>query len=377
MNKVREFRKERGLSQDALAQEVFISRKYLSMIERQLATPSISIAMRIGNALGVSVDKVFIDKTENISVNYPTPVRFIDLFCGIGGFRYAAKDAFDSLGLKGECVFSSDIDKYAQQSYEANFGEKPYGDIKKIDAADIPDFDILFGGFPCQAFSICGLQKGFEDNTRGTLFFDIARIIKEKQPQAFVLENVKNLASHDNGNTLKTILDVLRDELGYHVDHHLLNALDFGLPQKRERIIIIGSKNPFVMNWDFNIETKKTLNDILEKEVDKKHFASPEIVSKRKSMHTAKEYPSIWHENKSGNISSYPYSCALRAGASYNYLLVNGERRLTPREMLRLQGFPDSFKIVVSDCQTRKQAGNAIPVDMVSKVIERFMPLAF
>lgn len=377
MNKVREFRKERGLSQDALAQEVFISRKYLSMIERQLATPSISIAMRIGNALGVSVDKVFIDKTENISVNYPTPVRFIDLFCGIGGFRYAAKDAFDSLGLKGECVFSSDIDKYAQQSYKANFGEKPYGDIKKIDAADIPDFDILFGGFPCQAFSICGLQKGFEDNTRGTLFFDIARIIKEKQPQAFVLENVKNLASHDNGNTLKTILDVLRDELGYHVDHHLLNALDFGLPQKRERIIIIGSKNPFVMNWDFNIETKKTLNDILEKEVDKKHFASPEIVSKRKSMHTAKEYPSIWHENKSGNISSYPYSCALRAGASYNYLLVNGERRLTPREMLRLQGFPDSFKIVVSDCQTRKQAGNAIPVDMVSKVIERFMPLAF
>lgn len=377
MNKVREIRKERGLSQDALAQEVFISRKYLSMIERQLATPSISIAMRIGNALGVSVDKVFIDKTENISVNYPTPVRFIDLFCGIGGFRYAAKDAFDSLGLKGECVFSSDIDKYAQQSYEANFGEKPYGDIKKIDAADIPDFDILFGGFPCQAFSICGLQKGFEDNTRGTLFFDIARIIKEKQPQAFVLENVKNLASHDNGNTLKTILDVLRDELGYHVDHHLLNALDFGLPQKRERIIIIGSKNPFVMNWDFNIETKKTLNDILEKEVDKKHFASPEIVSKRKSMHTAKEYPSIWHENKSGNISSYPYSCALRAGASYNYLLVNGERRLTPREMLRLQGFPDSFKIVVSDCQTRKQAGNAIPVDMVSKVIERFMPLAF
>ena len=377
MNKVREIRKERGLSQDALAQEVFISRKYLSMIERQLATPSISIAMRIGNALGVSVDKVFIDKTENISVNYPTPVRFIDLFCGIGGFRYAAKDAFDSLGLKGECVFSSDIDKYAQQSYKANFGEKPYGDIKKIDAADIPDFDILFGGFPCQAFSICGLQKGFEDNTRGTLFFDIARIIKEKQPQAFVLENVKNLASHDNGNTLKTILDVLRDELGYHVDHHLLNALDFGLPQKRERIIIIGCKNPFVMNWDFNVETKKTLNDILEKEVDKKHFASPEIVSKRKSMHTAKEYPSIWHENKSGNISSYPYSCALRAGASYNYLLVNGERRLTPREMLRLQGFPDSFKIVVSDCQTRKQAGNAIPVDMVSKVIERFMPLAF
>ena len=124
-------------------------------------------------------------------------------------------------------------------------------------------------------------------------------------------------------------------------------------------------------------KNKKTLNDILEKNVDPKHYASPEIVAKRKAMHTAKVFPSIWHENKSGNISSYPYSCALRAGASYNYLLVNGERRLTPREMLRLQGFPDDFKIVVSDCQTRKQAGNAIPVDMVKMVIERFIPMAF
>ena len=176
---------------------------------------------------------------------------------------------------------------------------------------------------------------------------------------------------------MQTILETLRDELGYHVEYKLLNALDFGLPQKRERIIIVGSKKPFKMNWDFKIEHKKTLDDILEKNVDKKHYASPEIVAKRKAMHTPTVSPSIWHENKSGNVSSYPYSCALRAGASYNYLLVNGERRLTPREMLRLQGFPDEFKIVVSDCQTRKQAGNAIPVDMVSMVIERFIPMAF
>ncbi|MCB7337134.1 DNA (cytosine-5-)-methyltransferase [Enterocloster aldenensis] len=377
MNKVREIRKERGMSQELLAKNTEISRKYLSMIERQIATPSISIAMRIGGALDVSIDKIFFDLSSAESASYPKPVRFIDLFCGIGGFRYASQCAFDKLGLEGECVFSSDIDKYAQMSYEANFGEKPAGDITKIKASEIPDFDILFGGFPCQAFSICGLQKGFEDKTRGTLFFDIARIIKEKQPQAFVLENVKNLASHDNGKTLKTILEVLRDELGYHVDYHLLNALDFGLPQKRERIIIIGSRKPFVMDWKFDIEKKKSLNDILEKEVEKKHYASPEIVAKRKSMHTASVYPSIWHENKSGNISSYPYSCALRAGASYNYLLVNGERRLTPREMLRLQGFPDSFKMAVSDTQTRKQAGNAIPVNMVAKVIEKFLPLAF
>lgn len=377
MNRVREIRKEKGMTQEYVAQSSSISRKYLSMIETQSATPSISIAINIGNVLGVSVDKLFIENTAPKPPEYPDPIKYIDLFCGIGGFRYAAKSAFENLGLNGECVFSSDIDKFAQESYQANFNEIPAGDITKIDEKDIPNFNLLFGGFPCQAFSICGLQKGFTDNTRGTLFFDIARIIKEKEPQAFVLENVKNLASHDNGNTLKTILNVLRDELGYHVDYNLLNALDFGLPQKRERIVIIGSKKPFKMNWEFDITNKKSLNDILETNVNKKYYASPEIVAKRKSMHTPTDYPSVWHENKSGNISSYPYSCALRAGASYNYLLVNGERRLTPREMLRLQGFPDTFKIVVSDAQIRKQAGNAIPVDMLAAVIERFLPLAF
>lgn len=377
MNRVREIRKERGLTQEELAEKSSISRKYLSKIEAQNATPSISIAMNIGKALGVAVDKLFVDVSCDEPTEYPRPLRFIDLFCGIGGFRYAARYAFEKLGIEGECVFSSDIDKYAQKSYEANFFEKPVGDITKIDAKDIPDFDLLFAGFPCQAFSICGLQKGFADNTRGTLFFDIARIIKEKRPRAFVLENVKNLASHDRGNTLKTILSVLRDELDYHVEYKLLNALDFGLPQKRERIVIVGSKKPFEMDWSFDIDKKKTLSDVLETDVDKKYYASADIVAKRKSMHSAKEYPSIWHENKSGNISSYPYSCALRAGASYNYLLVNGERRLTPREMLRLQGFPDEFKIVVSDTQIRKQAGNAIPVDMVAKVVKKFLPLAF
>lgn len=129
------------------------------------------------------------------------------------------------------------------------------------------------------------------------------------------------------------------------------------------------------MDWEFKIEDKKTLSDILDDKVDKKHYASQSIVNKRKEMHTSKCNPAIWHENKSGNISSYPYSCALRAGASYNYLLVNGERRLTPREMLRLQGFPEEFKIVVSDTQTRKQAGNAVPVAMIEKVIEKFLPM--
>ena len=310
-------------------------------------------------------------------MSYPEQIKYIDLFCGIGGFRYAADKAFSSLGISGKCVFSSDIDKYAQISYEANFNEKPTGDITKVDENSINDFDLLFGGFPCQAFSIIGSMKGFEDKTRGTLFFDIARILKAKQPQAFVLENVKNLASHNHGDTIKTIIHTLKDELGYNVDWKILNALDFGLPQKRERVIIVGSKKPFKMNWDFDITDKITLKDILENNVDRKYYASSEIVESRKARHKSDTIPSIWHENKSGHISSYPYSCALRAGASYNYLLVNGERRLTPREMLRLQGFPDTFKIVVSDAQTRKQAGNAIPVTMVEKVIEHFLPMAF
>ncbi len=307
----------------------------------------------------------------------PSTIKFIDLFCGIGGFRYASQQAFEKLGVMGQCMFSSDIDKYAAESYEANFEEKPVGDITKVDEKDIPDFDLLFAGFPCQAFSICGLQRGFADNTKGTLFFDIARIIKEKQPKAFVLENVKNLVGHDGGRTFRTIIHVLREELGFYVDYKVLNALDFGLPQKRERIIIVGAKTSFDMDWNFDIENVKTLKDILEDKVDRKHYASEEIVKKRKKMHTAQTEPAIWHENKSGNISSYPYSCALRAGASHNYLLVDGKRRLTPREMLRLQGFPDEFKIVVSDAQTRKQAGNAIPVSMVAKVIEKFIPLVF
>ncbi len=376
-NMVREYRKERKITQEQLASFAGISRKYLSMIEQNKTTPSTKVAARLAEGLSVNVERLFFKEPSVERQALPSSIKFIDLFCGIGGFRYASKQAFERLGIKGQCLFSSDIDKFAAESYGANFGEKPVGDITKVDEKDIPDFDLLFAGFPCQAFSICGLQRGFADNTKGTLFFDIARIIKAKQPNAFVLENVKNLVSHDGGKTFKTIIHVLKEELGYCVDYKILNAFDFGLPQKRERIMIVGAKRPFVMDWKFEIEKVKTLKDILEVNADKKHYASQEIVKKRKKMHTAQTTPAIWHENKSGNISSYPYSCALRAGASYNYLLVDGERRLTPREMLRLQGFPDEFKIVVSDAQTRKQAGNAIPVSMVAKVIEKFIPLAF
>lgn len=299
-------------------------------------------------------------------------IRFIDLFCGIGGFRIAFEEACEEQHLNAKCVFSSDIDKFAQDSYEANFGERPHGDITQIDEKDIPDHDILFAGFPCQPFSIIGQMKGLQD-TRGTLFFDIARIIQEKRPKAFVLENVKQLVGHDKGNTLKVILKTLND-LGYHVQYSVLNALDYGLPQKRERIVIVGHEDPIMFTYPAPIKPFKPLSGILEDKVDSKHYASEHIRNKRKDKHNSSFYPSIWHENKSGNVSSYPFSCALRAGASYNYLLVNGERRLTPREMHRLQGFPDWFKIVVSDGQARRQAGNAVPVNMIKAVLLKLLP---
>lgn len=299
-------------------------------------------------------------------------IKFIDLFCGIGGFRVAMDEACIENDLIPECVFSSDIDKHCQASYENNFGHRPAGDIIKVDPKSIPDHDVLFAGFPCQPFSIIGQMKGFDD-TRGTLFFHIANILKEKKPKAFILENVKQLIGHNNGHTLKIIIKTLQD-LGYHVQYAVLNALDYGLPQKRERVIIVGHKEPILFSYPVPVRPFKPLTEILEKKIDKKHFASDYIREKRKKSHKSAYKLSIWHENKSGNITSYPYSCALRAGASYSYLLVNGERRLTPREMFRLQGFPDSYKIIENDTQARKQAGNAVPVNLVKAVILKLLP---
>lgn len=289
---------------------------------------------------------------------------YIDLFAGIGGFHLAAK------ALGGKCVFASEIDGEAQKAYYANYGIMPKGDITGIANEEIPSHKVLLAGFPCQPFSIIGNRLGFDD-IRGTLFFEIARILEAKKPAIFVLENVKQLSRHNQGKTLATILNTLK-KLGYLVYWDVLNALNFGLPQKRERTIIVGFLN---QNVDFSFPCPHItgkLEDILEPEesIDAKHFASERIIQKRLEKHQSKYNPGIWHENKSGNITSYPYSCALRAGASYNYLLVNGVRRLTPREMLRLQGFPDTFKIVCTDSQTRKQAGNAVPVNIIRAVLE-------
>ncbi len=294
-------------------------------------------------------------------------LKFIDLFCGIGGFRIA----MENQSQNSECVFSCDFDADSQKSYEANFGEKPFGDITKIHESEIPDHDILFAGFPCQAFSICGDQKGFED-TRGTLFFDIARILKAKRPKAFVLENVKQLVSHNQGKTLERILETL-ENLGYQVHFKVLNALDFGLPQKRERVFIIGFREPKHFVWNLQKILMKPLHEVLETEVAPNYFASEQIkLNRLKSVENKiiKGELTIWHENKGGNISPLPYSCALRSGASYNYLLVNGERRLTEREMLRLQGFPEDYKIVVGYQAMRKLAGNSVAIPCVEAVLQ-------
>lgn len=295
---------------------------------------------------------------------------FIDLFAGIGGIRLG----FESVG--GHCVFSSEFDENACKTYEANFGEHPSGDITKIAAKDIPDFDILLGGFPCQAFSIIGKKEGFENETCGTLFFEIERILKEKQPKAFMLENVRNLTAHDKGNTFKVIRTHL-EALGYTVYAKVLNALDYGVPQKRERIIIVGFKDNILFSFPAPVPAsrKKTLKDILEVDVDEKYYVKDKIRESRLMRLKDPNYPKpyISHENMAGSITPHPYSSCLRAGASANYILINDERRPTEREMLRIQGFPDDFKIVVPYSQIKHQTGNSVAVPVIKAVANQMI----
>lgn len=296
--------------------------------------------------------------------------KFIDLFAGIGGIRLG----FESVG--GKCVFSSEFDKDACKTYEANFGEYPSGDITKIDAKNIPNFDILLAGFPCQAFSIIGKKEGFANETCGTLFFDVERILKEKQPKAFMLENVRNLIAHDKGNTFKVIRAHL-EALGYTVYAKVLNALDFGVPQKRERIIIVGFKENIFFSFPDPIPNKRrqTLRDILEDNVDDKYYVKDRIRESRLMRLKDPNYPKpyISHENMAGSITPHPYSSCLRAGASSNYILINDERRPTEREMLRIQGFPDSYKIVVPYSKIKHQTGNSVAVPLIKAVAKQMV----
>ncbi|WP_439479165.1 DNA mismatch endonuclease Vsr [Chryseobacterium aquaticum] len=320
--------------------------------------------------------------------------EFIDLFAGIGGFRLALQN------LGGECVFTSEWDKDAKRTYKANFGETPFGDITKEETKKyIPDgFDILCAGFPCQAFSIAGKRGGFED-TRGTLFFDVAEIIKRKQPKAVFLENVKGLRNHNGGKTLATILNVLRNDLGYFVpEPQIINAKDFGVPQNRERIYIVGFHPSTGVNeftYPKPIDKKVTFADIKEKEVPAtKYFLSTQYVQTLKNH---KER----HEGK-GNGFGYAIipdngiSNAIVVGGmgrERNLVLdhritdftptthikgtVNREgiRKMTPREWARLQGFPDNFLIPVADASAYKQFGNSVAVPAIQATANEILKL--
>lgn len=296
--------------------------------------------------------------------------RFIDLFAGIGGIRLG----FEAVG--GHCVFSSEIDEDARATYQANFGECPSGDITKIDTSEIPDFEILLAGFPCQAFSIIGKQRGFADETSGTLFFEIERILKDKKPPAFLLENVRNLVAHDNGNTFRIIQSHL-ETLGYHIHAKILNALDFGLPQNRQRIMIVGFLNPVPFNFPTPVPPAecKSLRDVLETNVDRKYYVRDEIRDSRLRRIKNKQYPKpyISHENIGGSVTPHPYASALRAGASANYILINDERRPTEREMLRLQGFPDTFKVVLPYGKIKRQCGNSVAIPVIRAVAQEMI----
>ena len=296
--------------------------------------------------------------------------KFIDLFAGIGGIRLG----FESAGC--ECVFSSEIDEYACRTYEANFHERPQGNIKNISSQDIPEFDILLAGFPCQAFSIIGRREGFADVTRGTLFFEIERILRDRRPRAFMLENVKNLTAHDNGRTYRIIMQHL-ENLGYCVYAKILNALDYGLPQKRERIIIVGFRENIIFNFPDPVPEceRQTLADILETNPASKYYVNESIKLSRLARLKDKNFPKpyISHENVAGSVTPHTWSAALRAGASANYILINDERRPTEREMLRLQGFPESFKIVVPYGKLRQQCGNSVAVPVIKAVAQEMI----
>ena len=312
-------------------------------------------------------------KSLKPTVPFPPPEKpkftFIDLFAGIGGIRLG----YQLLG--GKCVFSSEWDKAAAKTYYCNFGEQPFGDIRKIDPNDIPDFDILLAGFPCQPFSIIGDKEGFSHETQGTLFFNIEKILLAKRPKAFMLENVRNLTAHDGGRTFKIILAHLMDA-GYDVHYKVLNALDYGVPQKRERIIICGFQKPVDFEFPPPIpkEKRATVADIIDKAADNDPTlrVRPAIRESRLERLKDKSFPKpyISHENVAGSITPHTYSCALRAGASANYILINDERRPSPREMLRIQGFPDEFKVVVNYGQIKHQTGNSVAVPVIKAVAE-------
>ena len=302
--------------------------------------------------------------------------KMIDLFAGIGGTRLG----FHQTGRVAS-VFSSEINKYSVKTYKANFNDEPKGDITKIDSEDIPDFDILVAGFPCQAFSQAGKKLGFED-TRGTLFFEIARILKDKRPKTFLLENVKNLTLHDHGNTFKTITDTLKS-LDYEVYYHLFKAKDFGVPQNRERIYIVGFDKKQVPNYQSFVfptppKTETKIKNILDNTVDDKYTLSDKLWAghKARKIKNQNNGKGFGYTLFSGD-DPYTNTLSARYYKDGSEILISQKnknpRRLTPRECARLQGFPENFIIPVSDTQAYQEFGNSVAVPVIHAIAEQIL----
>jgi DNA (cytosine-5)-methyltransferase 1 len=348
------------------------------------------------------------------SIGHPKPAMppsgdsftFIDLFAGIGGIRLG----FEQAG--GRCIFTSEWDEYAQRTYQENFGDDHpiHGDITKVPMEAVPEHDVLVGGFPCQPFSIAGVSKknalgrphGFECTTQGTLFFDVARIIEARRPKGFLLENVKNLASHDGGNTLRVIRDVLEQELDYHVTIRVVDGQRF-VPQHRERILIVGIRKDVGPKFDFDTVDLPDLgagprmasilhgHNRLEPAHDGDRFVGADRKARSKYVLT----PKLWQylqdyaakHKAAGNGFGYglvgPEDVARTLSARYykdgsEILVKNGNgnpRRLTPRECARLMGFPEEFRIVVSDTRAYKQFGNSVVVPLMSAMAKAIRPI--
>lgn len=321
-----------------------------------------------------------------------SPLHFIDLFAGIGGIRLGFEKAAMELGIDTRCVYTSEIDKHACQTYQKNYskdGHDPLSDITKINEKLMPDFDLVLAGFPCQAFSIAGKRGGFED-TRGTLFFDVARLIKEKKPKAFLLENVKGLVNHRGGKTLSTILNVLENELGYSsTTYKVLNARNYGVPQNRERIYIVGFRDcGGGFNFPNSNDDTKTIGDIMEENpVSSRYYLSTAYISSMKAhkeRHAAKGN-GFGYEIRPKNGVANAIVCG-GMGRERNLLIdkrqkelipttnIKGEvntegiRRMTPVEWERLQGFPDNWTAGVADVHRYKQLGNSVAVPVIQSI---------
>jgi DNA (cytosine-5)-methyltransferase 1 len=320
-------------------------------------------------------------RVKETAPSYELKPRFIDLFCGIGGFRFA----FERVGAK--CVFSSDWDKYSQITYQANFGEKPVGDITAVDVSGIPKHDILCGGFPCQPFSIAGVSKknslgrkhGFEDERQGNLFFSIAAILEEHRPSAFVLENVKNLKSHDKGRTFEVIRNTLIEKLGYHLHTKIIDAKPL-VPQHRERIFLVGFKDKRHFEFPKLPSEGPKLETILEdeKDVDPKYTLTDKLWAYLQNY--AKKHQAAGNGFGFGLVT--PKDTARTLSARYykdgSEILVaqsggRNPRRLTPKECARLMGYPEDFKIVVSDTQAYRQFGNSVVMPVVEHIARAVM----